>query len=256
MATLHVRNVPDDLYELLRLRAAANDRSIGAETIQLLCELLPAAAAPAPATIYRRRGAQPTGSLGRFTAEARQAVVTAQAEARALGHGHVATEHLLLGVLAQDVPVTRALRGLGLALDDVRARLVPGDEHPGGEIPFHPESKRALEIALRESTKLRHTVIAPVHIVLGIAGAAGSLGAEILRGAEADEAKLRRRLVGPQAPTRPTADWIGPPPFADTSFRVVPLEGAAADWEAQLNDAAAVGYELVDIVDGRAIFKR
>ena len=40
MATLHVRNVPDDLYELLRERAAENDRSIGAETVQLLQEHL------------------------------------------------------------------------------------------------------------------------------------------------------------------------------------------------------------------------
>jgi plasmid stability protein len=40
MATLHVRNVPDDLYELLRDRAVANDRSIGAETVRLLHERL------------------------------------------------------------------------------------------------------------------------------------------------------------------------------------------------------------------------
>jgi len=36
MATLHVRNVPDDLYERLRLRAAAEHRSLSAEVIGLL----------------------------------------------------------------------------------------------------------------------------------------------------------------------------------------------------------------------------
>ena len=36
MATLHVRNVPDDLYERLRLRAAARHRSLSAEIIDLL----------------------------------------------------------------------------------------------------------------------------------------------------------------------------------------------------------------------------
>lgn len=36
MATLHVRNVPDELYARLRLRAEANGRSIGAEVVQLL----------------------------------------------------------------------------------------------------------------------------------------------------------------------------------------------------------------------------
>lgn len=36
MATLHVRNVPDELYEALRARAKQHGRSINAETIALL----------------------------------------------------------------------------------------------------------------------------------------------------------------------------------------------------------------------------
>ena len=36
MATLHVRNVPDDTYEALRQRAAERRSSIGAEAIRLL----------------------------------------------------------------------------------------------------------------------------------------------------------------------------------------------------------------------------
>ncbi len=36
MAILHVRNVPDDLYERLRLRAKAARRSVSAEVIALL----------------------------------------------------------------------------------------------------------------------------------------------------------------------------------------------------------------------------
>lgn len=250
MATLHVRNVPDDLYELLRERAAADDRSIGAETIQLLYERLMVRSAPSPGVLFRRRAAQPTGTLARFTGEARQAVVEAQAEARALGHGHVGTEHLLLGVLTQEVPAAAALGGLGLTADGVRGQLTPGEEEPKGQIPFHPEAKRALEIALRESAKLGDTVIAPRHLVLGIAGAEASRGAELLRAA-AETAKLRKCLLGPGP-----VSGLGPPTVIDTSFRVVPLEGDAGDWESQLNDAAALGYELIEIVEGRAIFRR
>jgi plasmid stability protein len=36
MATLHVRNAPDALYDRLRLRAAAEHRSLSAEVIGLL----------------------------------------------------------------------------------------------------------------------------------------------------------------------------------------------------------------------------
>src|ERR1051325_11247036 len=200
MATLHVRNVPDGLYELLRERAASNDRSIGAETVQLLHERLVAASGsprPFPIPGLRRRSAGPVGAFTRFTAEARQAVVTAQAEARALRHGHVGTEHLLLGVLALDLPVTTALADLGLTVDGVRDQLDRGDEQPEGQIPFDPEAKRALEISLRESSKLGHSVIAPMHIALGIAGTSAGRGAAILHAAEADDTKLRRCLLGP-----------------------------------------------------------
>ena len=36
MATLHVRNVPDDLYERLRQRAALEKRLLSAEVVHLL----------------------------------------------------------------------------------------------------------------------------------------------------------------------------------------------------------------------------
>jgi hypothetical protein len=256
MATLHVRNVPDELYELLRERAAANDRSIGAQTVHLLYERLVVGTGPRPFAIpgFRRRPPGPVGTFTRFSSEARQAVVTAQEEARALGHGHVGTEHLLLGVLAQDVPVAASLREIGVTPEGTRSRLEPGDEQPKGQMRFAPEAKAAFELALRESTKLGDSIIAPRHMVLGIAGVDAGRGFDILRAAEPDEAKLRRCILGPVS---------GPPfgprgllaPTLETSFRVVVLEGDAADWESQLNDAAAAGYELVQIVDRRAIFR-
>jgi ATP-dependent Clp protease ATP-binding subunit ClpA len=61
----------------------------------------------------------------RFTSEARQVVVVAQEEARALGHDYVGTEHLLLGALAQ-VPSghrSAVLNGW-LTLEQARADVV------------------------------------------------------------------------------------------------------------------------------------
>ncbi len=40
MATLHVRNVADELYERIRQRAAAEKRSLGAEVVWLLEQAL------------------------------------------------------------------------------------------------------------------------------------------------------------------------------------------------------------------------
>ena len=71
------------------------------------------------------------------------------------------------------------------------------------------------------------------------------------RGPRAAGASLSHRDTRRDVPPQPS-----PLGFADASFRVLLLEGEAADWEPQLNACAALGYELVEIVDRRAIFRR
>lgn len=50
----------------------------------------------------------------RFTQDARAVVVSAQQQARRLGHGYVGCEHLLLAVSSAETAAGAALRGLGL----------------------------------------------------------------------------------------------------------------------------------------------
>jgi ATP-dependent Clp protease ATP-binding subunit ClpA len=50
----------------------------------------------------------------RFTDRARTVTVDAQAAARRLGHGHIGTEHLLLGLLQGDGVAARVLAALGV----------------------------------------------------------------------------------------------------------------------------------------------
>jgi plasmid stability protein len=65
MATLHIRNVPDELYEALRARAEREGRSINAETIAVLREVL----RPSPEDLLaeieslRARTTLPTGAF-------------------------------------------------------------------------------------------------------------------------------------------------------------------------------------------------
>ncbi len=54
---------------------------------------------------------------------ARRAVEVAEAEARALGHDRVGTEHLLLGVLDVEGTAGQVLRGLGVDIDRLRSSL-------------------------------------------------------------------------------------------------------------------------------------
>lgn len=148
----------------------------------------------------------------RFTHRARGAVVAAQQEARRLGAAEIQTGHLLLGVLAQrdglgaralvelgvDPEQVRhavaggsdaaALRTLGIDLDSVR-RSVEGAFGPGalerrgsprGHIRFSAGAKKALELSLRESLRLRNRHIGTEHVLLGLLDAPHGMAAHVL----------------------------------------------------------------------------
>jgi ATP-dependent Clp protease ATP-binding subunit ClpC len=62
----------------------------------------------------------------RFTERARQVVVLAQEEARALRHNYIGTEHILLGLLREEEGMAaRVLESLGITAQRVRGRSHP-----------------------------------------------------------------------------------------------------------------------------------
>jgi ATP-dependent Clp protease ATP-binding subunit ClpA len=63
----------------------------------------------------------------RFTARARESVVLAQAEARNLGHGHIGSEHVLMGMLrVKEALATSVLAGFDVTAEQVGARISEG----------------------------------------------------------------------------------------------------------------------------------
>jgi ATP-dependent Clp protease ATP-binding subunit ClpC len=137
----------------------------------------------------------------RFTERARQVVVLAQAEAGALKHNYIGTEHLLLGVLREEEGVgARVLESLDVTIEEVRAqieRVVGRGDHPAtGQIPFTPRAKKVLELSLREAMTLGHNYIGPEHILLGIARENEGVAAQILLDFDVDAEKVRAGVIG------------------------------------------------------------
>jgi ATP-dependent Clp protease ATP-binding subunit ClpC len=141
----------------------------------------------------------------RFTERARQVVVLAQAEALALKHNYIGTEHILLGLLREEEGLgARVLESFDITLTDARAqveRIVgQGDEVTAGQIPFTPRAKKVLELALRESLSLGHNYVGTEHILLGIVRENEGVAARILLDyADAEEIRTEiiRMLSGP-----------------------------------------------------------
>jgi ATP-dependent Clp protease ATP-binding subunit ClpA len=149
------------------------------------------------------------GVFERFTEGARQVVVLAQEEVIELGYENIGTELLLLGLTREERGLgARALEGLGVTVQAVRAAVAralgegPGPVRGARQIPFTPEAKRALEIALREARSMGDSYIGTEHLLLGLAREESVGSAAILRdlGIRADEVRSRVRHLRLQAP--------------------------------------------------------
>lgn len=159
----------------------------------------------------------------RFTREARAAVVGAQTVARDVGSRSIDTRHVLVALAESAGPASDALRAAGtdparLATrlrDDLRAGGLDGEalaslgidldavrrqadaafgegaltrgtgRAPKGHIPFAPDAKKTLELALREAVRLGSSGIDGGHLLLGVLRGTGSPA----------EAALRRELA-------------------------------------------------------------
>jgi ATP-dependent Clp protease ATP-binding subunit ClpC len=167
----------------------------------------------------------------KFESDARRLVVLAQDEARLLDHGYIGTEHLLLGVLALDGPLTDALGGMGVSLDAARGEIEevigPGTGPPGRHLPFTPRAKAVLELSFRESLRLDHSSIRAAHVVLGL-----------LREGEGVACQVLRRLSGDLDGVRALAEELA----RETEGLTLAGRGAGIE----LDDVTAVLTALVE----------
>jgi len=110
--------------------------------------------------------------LERFDEAAERVVAFAQEEARAMGHWYVGTEHLLLGLVADDGPAGRAFQELGVTLDAARAQVAsevpPSNNEAPGEIPLSPRARGTLEGAPRQAMGLKSDVVGTEHVLLAL----------------------------------------------------------------------------------------
>jgi ATP-dependent Clp protease ATP-binding subunit ClpA len=170
----------------------------------------------------------------KFTKWAKRAVSLSQDEAMALGHDHIGTEHVLLGLvgaeggLAGEVltqhgvslsrareetmrilvaagvtgtggqAATDALASIGIDVEAIR-RQADATFGPGRfqypRPPFTPRGKKVLELSLRESVALEHSYIGTEHLLLGMLAEGEGVGIKVLQALDVNVAELRPEIL-------------------------------------------------------------
>ncbi|MCL2217610.1 MAG: ATP-dependent Clp protease ATP-binding subunit [Defluviitaleaceae bacterium] len=125
---------------------------------------------------------------GPFTEKARQAIANSQTVARQMGHSHVGTEHLLLG-LAQviDGIAAKALETQGVTAEDIEKQLQSmgvGTPTMGGVEPqgFTPRTKGIFERSKQEAMRMKTNYIGTEHLLVAMLKEPESMAASILNG--------------------------------------------------------------------------
>ncbi|MBA3727995.1 MAG: hypothetical protein H0W94_02095 [Actinobacteria bacterium] len=163
----------------------------------------------------------------RFTDRARRVVVLAQEESRMLNHSYIGTEHILLGLIAEESGVAaHVLTRLEISLDDVRRevrRIIgEGGQAPSGHIPFTPRAKKVLELSLREALSLGHNYIGTEHILLGLVCEGEGVAAQVLRHRGAGLERVRAEVIEALgAHGSEVGEISGPPPGLSPESRAV-----------------------------------
>ena len=144
----------------------------------------------------------------KFSEGAAQVFVTAQDEARNLGHPYVGTEHLLLAVLKIDSGIiSNVLKQHSVDYDRVSREvtaMVGTNVHQSvvGAPQMTPRARRVIELANDESKMLGQEKIDVEHIMLGIVREGEGIAAHILKHFGINLSQMRKEVIESL-----TGDW-------------------------------------------------
>jgi ATP-dependent Clp protease ATP-binding subunit ClpA len=185
------------------------------------------------------------------TPGARSVLRLAQDEARDLGHNHVGTEHILLGLLGEEEGgAAHVLAVLGVTIAEVRAQVakivVQGDDDPGDEIRLTPAASRVVELAAAEALSLGQSSISTEHLLLGLVRQDQGIAVRILLDFDVDAEKVRNEIGRRVSASERTETHAGRERFTERARQVVVLAGDEA--RAFKHDAIGTEHILLGLL--------
>ena len=180
----------------------------------------------------------------RFTGGAIKVIEFAQYESKHLGRDRIGTEHLLLGLTAeQDGLAARAMASLGVNFAKIQQNVEGGrireDSNPDNNPYYTPTAKHVMEMTVPISQRLGHNYIGSEHILLSILYETDCAAVHILQSLGIDPAQLKDRLF----------DLLGVVKEKRHAVAVRPETPTIANFGRDLNELAM--QDKIDPVIGR-----
>lgn len=164
--------------------------------------------------LFGSRRSESDDRADRFTPRARVALSQAGAEAIALNHQFIGTEHLLLALVSSPTDdqntATNVLDNLGVPSRQVRqeveTRIHRGDSPPNPrQTGLTVRARKAVELAVDETRRLKQDKVGTEHLLLGLVREGDGIAAQVLSQLgltlEVVRAETRRVHHGPDQPT-------------------------------------------------------
>ncbi len=149
-----------------------------------------------------------------FTNRVQKVIRFSKEEAMRLGHDHIGTEHLTLGVIKEGEGIAiKILKNLGCDLDKLKKAIEDATAPSGGtmtigNLPLSKRAEKALKMTYIEAKNFNNDVIGTEHLILSILKEKDCLAAQILLTFNIDYAacynELENILAGkPSSPPAP-----------------------------------------------------
>ncbi|MDR7871437.1 MAG: ATP-dependent Clp protease ATP-binding subunit [Tissierellaceae bacterium] len=137
--------------------------------------------------------------FGRFTEKAQKAILLAQEEAKKLKHNYVGTEHILLGLVAEETGVAAAsMKEFGVNIENARTEVenaVGKGDQESDIVGFTPRTKRIFELSFLQARNLGHNYVGTEHLLLGLLAEGEGVAIVVLQRLGVDVQKLANKVV-------------------------------------------------------------
>ncbi|NLX62972.1 MAG: ATP-dependent Clp protease ATP-binding subunit [Tissierellia bacterium] len=160
--------------------------------------------------------------FGRFTERAQKAILLAQEEAKKLRHNYVGTEHILLGLIAENEGIAaKALANVGVTLEKAREEVVKAVGQGNYDVDimgFTPRTKRIFELSFLQARNLGHNYVGTEHILLGLLEENEGVAVVVLRKLGVDTTALKESIINMLSDSQPKPSYNKPTGKSNTPY--------------------------------------